>query len=173
MLHLSQTSYKLRGGLSYFTFPSSPNSPSRIFKLLNSLLVTFHITAKLPLPIIFIKSWRCRMLATNMPMPKTPVYKNNDSIFRKNDIRFSRQLRLVQAITESCLEKRLADIEFRRCIRCPDTSHNTASGGLVITIHVNSVPTKISDRLTRRHDAALALIYPDESSGMGQSRILQ
>ena len=48
-----------------------------------------------------------------MPVPKTPMHKNNGAEFRKDDVRLSRQIASMQAKPEAQLMEEGADLLFR------------------------------------------------------------
>ncbi len=51
-----------------------------------------------------------------MPVPETPMHKNHGAAFRKNDVRFARQVETVDPETVSELVKERAHLSFRRCV---------------------------------------------------------
>ena len=58
-----------------------------------------------------------------MPMPKTTVYENGDSVPRQNEIRRSRKIARMESKTETGAMQKLPDGDFGLGVFRPDFAH--------------------------------------------------
>jgi len=63
-----------------------------------------------------------------MAVPEAAMNKYSRFVFGQNNVRFSRQLFIMQAVAKTFAEQKFPDQYFRFCILTPDTGHIIASG---------------------------------------------
>lgn len=73
-----------------------------------------------------------------MSMPEASIYKDHGAVFRQHEIRPSRQLPVVQAISEPCSEQAFPYQNLRPCILPPDRCHIPAAGFRAVNIRHNA-----------------------------------
>lgn len=64
---------------------------------------------------------------TIMPVPETAMNQHYSLSFRKNQIRFSGKLAVMQAVAEAERVQRLANNKFRLGVLAPDARHHPAA----------------------------------------------
>ena len=88
------------GGLE-FAFPKGNRVPSHIGKFLLHFTVAFAVAGDFPFPEIRVGFWHYEEAAPLMPVPEATVHEHARAVFRQHDIRFSRQSRMIQSVSES------------------------------------------------------------------------
>lgn len=104
-------------------------------KLGNVSLVSVLICLKFCRPSRCIFNWRCRQLATKVPVPKAPVNKDHHAATRHADIWPSGQVPTVQPepITRSMQSR--PNEQFRSGILSTDPRHHPRAGSCVNDTH--------------------------------------
>jgi hypothetical protein len=107
-------------------FPNSQNSPSGV----SEPLLRKNVSSEIPIDFVFPEIFSARRPAKQMaivPMPKTPVRKQNGPILGKNHIWPSRQSGRMQSVSKALFVQQLPKQQFGLCIFPPNAAHHAAA----------------------------------------------
>jgi hypothetical protein len=118
-------------GFCSLTLPYRKTSPARFFQGRNVPAISRHISSQLLRPERPVAFRHYHVPAAWMLMPEAAVNEDHSSIFRKNDVRFARQVLDVQAVTKTSGMKKSPDTHLGHRVFPPNAGHHPAARCLV------------------------------------------
>lgn len=116
--------FPLRLHAAQAAFPEQNHLPPGLLQVSNGFPVAPHVAGEFCLPEFDIAG-RCRgILASSMSMPVTPLNEHDRAVLRKNEIRLTRQLSVMQPITQSLTMQKASDQHFWLSILAANAGHH-------------------------------------------------
>jgi hypothetical protein len=134
-------------------FPDQADAPACSAECCLIPQIAAHISAYL-FPPEFFPGLGPSKLRAIMPVPEAAVYKQNRTELRKHQIRPSRQLPVVQPISETSSVQQLSDQQLGLCVGAPDRRHIPAAGFGIVNVSQPSGPERRSPVASRSRYAA-------------------
>lgn len=129
-------------GVGFFAFegtrPDHRHSPTRILKSFDMPLVPGDVLIELLVPEIHVGSG-CRGRLAAVSMPETPMYEQHRFEPRKNDIRRSRQSRVVKSISKPHSVQRSSKLYLRTGVFLADLGHDSRTCVQIDGIHYSTL----------------------------------
>ena len=95
-----------------------------------------------------------------MSVPEAAMHKNNAFIFRQDDIRVSRDLAAVKAVSKSFRKQKLPNQQFWFCVFAPYTRHIIASCLFAEVVRQAILGLKIKKYKVNLINILLESLYP-------------
>ena len=110
-------------GFLQLTSPDCDNFPAFCFKRAPVVDITDSVPVNLLRPEKTVGFWEMELAAADVAMPKTAVHKDNGPVVRQDDIWFSGQAFVIDAVTVAESPERVTQLQFRLGIRGTDVRH--------------------------------------------------
>ena len=112
-------------------FPDDRNTPARCAEVVDVPAVPRHICRELALPEVRARSRGCRETAALVTMPEAAMDEHGTAPACQHDVRSPGEMSAVQAVSEACSMKRLAEFYLGTGIPALYASHHARARGAI------------------------------------------